>query len=309
MTTISHSPSFLTPCPGHHEMWQTHGDEVGRSKDDLSSWLREKFFKDVHRQMYDNAPIDFPLSSSSKNFVAHINIHRRGAHTLRALLAQHLLPEQRALETLRDNLRTTLDTADGRDRSQADRRLDDTLKLLDEFAEFIDLVHQCAEFGPPPTDSKCPPPRSRRPLRPRARRWHHDQRLRPLAPARPPVELPQKVVEAPRHRKRLPRQTLRLVQTRRPLLPHPRGCEVPGRPVSGRRHGVFWKYHPARAYESELRLQDEIGPEFEIEEDGAGEAREKFLRECAGEVERIREEEHSRRQRNVEKKEETLLLG
>lgn len=31
-------------------------------------------------------------------------------------------------------------------------------------------------------------------------------------------------------------------------------------------HGCFWKYHPAKAYAWELRLQDEIGPEFTIDE-------------------------------------------
>jgi hypothetical protein len=31
-------------------------------------------------------------------------------------------------------------------------------------------------------------------------------------------------------------------------------------------HGCFWKYHPAKAWKWELRLQDEIGPDFRIEE-------------------------------------------
>jgi len=31
-------------------------------------------------------------------------------------------------------------------------------------------------------------------------------------------------------------------------------------------HGCFWRYHPARAWAWELRLQDEIGPDFRIEE-------------------------------------------
>jgi hypothetical protein len=32
-------------------------------------------------------------------------------------------------------------------------------------------------------------------------------------------------------------------------------------------HGCFFKYHPARAWAWELRLQDEIGPAFRIEEE------------------------------------------
>ena len=37
-------------------------------------------------------------------------------------------------------------------------------------------------------------------------------------------------------------------------------------PSLGVAHGCFWKYHPARAWAWELRLQDEIGPDFRIEE-------------------------------------------
>jgi hypothetical protein len=31
-------------------------------------------------------------------------------------------------------------------------------------------------------------------------------------------------------------------------------------------HGCFWRYHPERAWTWELRLQDEIGPDFRIDE-------------------------------------------
>ena len=295
MTTISHSQSLLTPCPGHHEMWQIQVDEVSRSKDDLSGWLRETFFKDAHRPMYDNAPIDFPLSSSSKNFVAHVSIHGWDAHTLRALLAQHLLPEQRALETLRDNLRTTLDTADGRDRSQADRRLDDTLKLLDELGEFIALVRQCAEFGPPPIDSECPPREVDAPYDPVL-----DDGTMINASALWPLLDPQwnypkkwwKLLATEKGYRGKHFDWSKLAARYFPTRVDAKCQEDPSLAVA---HGVFWKYHPARAYEWELRLQDEIGPEFEIEEDGAGEARERFMRACAGEVERICEEEYVRR--------------
>src|SRR5690606_21038139 len=37
-------------------------------------------------------------------------------------------------------------------------------------------------------------------------------------------------------------------------------------PSLGVAHGCFWKYHPAKAYAWELRLQDEIGPDFTIDE-------------------------------------------
>jgi hypothetical protein len=37
-------------------------------------------------------------------------------------------------------------------------------------------------------------------------------------------------------------------------------------PSLGVAHGCFWRYHPARAWAWELRLQDEIGPDFRITE-------------------------------------------
>jgi hypothetical protein len=37
-------------------------------------------------------------------------------------------------------------------------------------------------------------------------------------------------------------------------------------PSLGVAHGCFWKYHPARAWAWELRLQDEIDPDFRTEE-------------------------------------------
>ncbi|QVL48884.1 MAG: hypothetical protein KFB96_25685 [Thiocapsa sp.] len=37
-------------------------------------------------------------------------------------------------------------------------------------------------------------------------------------------------------------------------------------PSLGVAHGSFWAYHPARAWAWELRLQDEIAPDFRIEE-------------------------------------------
>jgi hypothetical protein len=37
-------------------------------------------------------------------------------------------------------------------------------------------------------------------------------------------------------------------------------------PSLGVAHSCFWRYHPERAWAWELRLQDEIGPDFRIEE-------------------------------------------
>jgi len=59
-------------------------------------------------------------------------------------------------------------------------------------------------------------------------------------------------------------------------------------PSLGVAHGCFWRYHPARAYAWELRLQDEIGPDFRIDEPDSGVHRAAFLRDQPMEAEEIR---------------------
>ncbi len=48
-------------------------------KRDLRTWLRLKFFAVVHKRMYENRPIHWPLCSAKKTFVAWVNIHRMNA--------------------------------------------------------------------------------------------------------------------------------------------------------------------------------------------------------------------------------------
>ena len=62
-------------------------------------------------------------------------------------------------------------------------------------------------------------------------------------------------------------------------------------------HGCFWKYHPAKAYAWELRLQDEIREGFTIDEDGSEEARARFLKDCAKDAAELLAKEMTRRER------------
>jgi hypothetical protein len=67
-------------------------------------------------------------------------------------------------------------------------------------------------------------------------------------------------------------------------------------PSLGVAHGCFWRYHPERAWAWELRLQDEIGPDFRIDEvpyrsggrevgdEGSGPHRAAWLRDHAPEA-------------------------
>jgi hypothetical protein len=66
-------------------------------------------------------------------------------------------------------------------------------------------------------------------------------------------------------------------------------------------HGCFWRLHPAKAYQWELRLQDEIAPDFTIDEAGSDEARAEFLADHAEEADAILAKEIQRRKRNAKK--------
>ncbi|TWT74887.1 hypothetical protein CA85_01730 [Allorhodopirellula solitaria] len=79
-------------------------------------------------------------------------------------------------------------------------------------------------------------------------------------------------------------------------------------PSLGVAHGCFWKYHPARAWAWELRLQDEIAPDFRIEETpyrgdgGDTEHRAAYLRDEPLEAIAAIEKEIHRRRKDTEGK-------
>src|SRR5690606_19382199 len=120
-------------------------------------YLQTRFFGEVHRTMYENRPIYFPLSSAKRNFVAYVSIHRWTSRTLQEILASHLLPEQRRLQGHADDLRTARAAPDRKQAREAERRFAQVQKLLEELSEFIAAVTEIAERGAPPTDPKCPP--------------------------------------------------------------------------------------------------------------------------------------------------------
>ena len=108
--------------------WQEHGAVLHNSAD-LRLWLRTKFFADVHRPMYDNRPVYFPLSSSKRSFVAFIHIHGWGPNTLRTLLADHVRP------ALAD-LRRRMDATRGSETHDAQREFAKAQALREELTEF-----------------------------------------------------------------------------------------------------------------------------------------------------------------------------
>lgn len=247
--------------------------------------------------MYENRPIYFPLSSAKKNFVAYASIHRWQEDTLQVLLADHLVPERRRLEGELADLRKA--RAESGKKGAAERRFAEVQKLLEELNDFIDKVTEIADRGPPPPDAKTPP-------REVDARFvmDLDDGVMVNSSALWPLLDPQwkdpkkwwKQLATAKGRKDYDWSHLaaRYFPTR-----VAKKCEED--PSLAVAHKCFWRLWPAKAYAWELRLQDEIGPDFTIDEPDSDEARSAFLAERAEEAEVIRVAEMKRRERKASK--------
>lgn len=250
-------------CLPLHRAWALYGPALGTRRS-LREWLAVDFFKDIHRGMYENRPIHWPLSSANKTFVAWVNIHRLTGQTLRVLLADHLVPTLARLDGTLQDLRNARDGSDAKAAKAAERQLDRVLKAKDELTTFIAGVEQCAEKGAPPTDSKCPPREQDTRYQPDL-----DDGVMINASALWPLLDPQwkdpkkwwKELATAEGRKDYDwsHLAMRYWPTR-----VDQKCQQD--PSLGVAHGCFWRYHPARAFAWELRLQDEIGPDFVLHE-------------------------------------------
>ena len=122
------TPDATTDGLGHpaaallQTAWSEHAAAIDSKRKHLRDYLRHDFFADVHRSMYENRPIHWPLSSSKKTFVAWINIHRWHAGTLRYLLAEHLQPTKQRLDGEVTDLRKVRDGADTKAARAAEKR-------------------------------------------------------------------------------------------------------------------------------------------------------------------------------------------
>jgi hypothetical protein len=284
-------------CDMLHSSWKEHEAAVGDG-DDLRTWLRKSFFAH-HKSIYENRPIYFPLSSAKKSFVAWVSIHRWTATTLTSLLADHLIPERRRLEGEIEDLRKARSRDAKGVRATAERRYAEVQKLLEELTEFIDLVIQCAERGPPPTSAD-------EPKREVDARYGMDlddgvmvnsAALWPLL--EPQWKDPKKWwKELATAKARKDYDWSHLAKRYFPERVEAKCKEDPSLAVA---HGCFWRLHPSKAYAWELRLQDEIRPDFTIDEAGSDAARAAFLADSPDEARRIREKEQ-RRRRKAKKK-------
>jgi hypothetical protein len=285
------------------EAWKEHGDAVGEG-DDLRTYLRKSFF-DLHKKLYESRPIYFPLSSAKKSFVAFVSIHRWADDTLNVLLADHLVPTKRRLEGELDDLRTA--KTSGASKGKAERRFTEVQKLLEELNDFIAKVTEIAEKGPPPPDDKSTKREVDAPYR-----LDLDDGVMVNSAALWPLLEPQwkdpkkwwKELANAQGKKDYDWSHLaaRYFPTRVRKKCH----EDPSLAVA---HKCFWELHPAKAYAWELRLQDEIRPDFTIDEPGSDEARAKFLQRYERETADILAKELKRREKENAKSDVEVDAG
>ncbi|NOU34912.1 MAG: BREX-6 system adenine-specific DNA-methyltransferase PglX [Polyangiaceae bacterium] len=271
------------------EAWAQHGAAVGNG-DDLSTYLRKSFF-DYHKKVYENRPIYFPLSSAKRSFVAFVSIHRWTDTTLSDLLADHLVPTKRRLDGELDDLRAA--RASGTNKGKAEKRFTEVQKLLEELNDFIAKVTQIAEKGPSPVDDKT----TKREVDARYTMDLDDGvmvnsgALWPLL--EPQWKDPKKWwKELANAQGKKDYDWSHLAARYFPSRVKKKCHEDPSLAVS---HKCFWELHPAKAYAWELRLQDEIRPDFTIDEPGSDAARAKFLADHAAEAAEIDAKEAKRR--------------
>jgi hypothetical protein len=281
-------------CGPIHDAWEIHGPAIA-SRATLKKWLMEKFFADVHLDIYEKRPIYFPLSSKKKNFVAFAGIHRWTDSTLQTLLAEHLIPEQHRLDGEIQDLMDARQAGDQKSRTQAESRYANAKELHEELGQFIELVRQCAEQGPPPAKAADTP----RETDARFRMDLDDGVMINSAALWPLLEPQWKQPktwwsELCNAKGRKDYDWAHLAARYFPERVDEKCRKDPSLAVA---HGCFWKYHPEKAYQWELRLQDEIGPDFTIDEENARELAAAFKAEHPEKARELEEAERKRRER------------
>jgi hypothetical protein len=270
----------------------------------LNDWLRSDFFE-YHRKLYENRPTFFPLASQKRSFLAFVCIHTWNDSTLSALLADHLIPERKGLEGALVDLQADRTSTDKKARSNAEKLYVQHKKWLEELEEFIAQVRQCAEKGPPPPDDKTPHRNVDTPYRMDLNDgvMVNSAALWPLLdPLWKDPKKWWKELAAAKGRKDY--DWSHLAARYFPDRVEEKCKKDPSLAVA---HGCFWKYHPEKAYQWELRLQDEIRPEFRIDEASSNELRGGFLGKSAVQAHELEASERARRDRKSKKQDQDEL--
>jgi hypothetical protein len=278
------------------------------SENESPEWLREwlqRGFWVLHQEKYQNRPIYFPLCSAKRSFVAYVSIHRWTPSTLTKLLTDHLIPQRKALEGSLADLRGARATADRKSRSENDRLFAQQSKWLEELEDFIGKVTQCAEKGPPQPDATA---RAREVDAPYVMDLDDGVMVNAAAlwPLLEPMwKDPKKWwKELANAKGRKDYDWSHLAARYFPDRVDKKCQKDPSLAVA---HGCFWKYHPEKAYQWELRLQGEIGPDFRITEKDSDALRKAFLKREPKRGAELEAAEHVRRERKANKKDQEDL--
>ena len=300
---IGDSLTHPAAAPIHHA-WAEHGSKI--TKKTLREWLRQDYFKEDHLKRYDQRPIYFPISSAKKNFVAIIPIHQWTDNTLQTLLADHLLPDQNHLVGEINDLRAARSQGDSKAIGTAEKRYSELCKFQEELQDLINKVQAIAERGAPPTKSS-------------------DSNREVDATFKMDLDDGVMINSAALWTLLEPQWTkpktwwseLSTAQNKKDYdWSHLAARYFPQRvdekcqkdPSLAVAHSVFWKYHPAKAYEWELRLQDEIAPDFHIQEPDSQTLRGEFVKDNSELVKELVQKEKKRSERKKNKEEDLLLL-
>ncbi|NTX50289.1 BREX-6 system adenine-specific DNA-methyltransferase PglX [Myxococcus sp. CA039A] len=284
------------------EEWARRSGDFGSQT--LNQWLGNEFF-DYHRKLYENRPIYFPLSSAKKSFIAYISIHCWTDSTLSSLLADHLLPEQKAIQGALVDLRNARNDPDRRARATAERNYDQHRKWLEELEDFIRKVQEIAEKGPPTPDSSTAP----REVDASYRMDLDDGVMVNSAALWPLLEPmwkdPKKWwKELANAKGRKDYDWSHLAARYFPDRVDEKCRKDPSLAVA---HGCFWKYHPEKAYQWALRLQDEFGPGFKLDEKDSDALRAAFRDKQSARAIELEAAEKARRERRARKQDQEEL--
>ncbi len=283
-----------------HTAWSEYGPAVD-AKTDLRTWLRLKFFLDVHKSMYENRPIHWPLSSSKRTFVAWVTIHRWTVTTLKILLADHLRPTLGRFEGELADLLEARNVGDRSSRTKAEQRYNDVRGFHEELTDLIAKATECAERGAPPPDGMMPPREADAPYV-----MDLDDGVMINSAALWPLLEPQWKdpkkwwSELCNAKGKKDYDWSHLAARYFPTRVDEKCREDPSHAVA---HGCFWKYHPEKAYQWELRLQDEIAPDFTLDEADSDACRAAFEAEHPEKVKALIAAEEKRREKKRKKAE------
>jgi len=280
---------------------QLERDFTGHSSK-LVDWLCDEWFA-LHKKTYESRPIVFPLSSPRRTFLLLVNIHKWTDSTLATLLTSYLLPYKAELDGILADLHARKLSTEKKERSALDDQFAQTTKWMTELDALIAAVRAVADTGPKELE-----PDEREVDAPFAMNLDDGVMINSAglwSLLEPFWKEPKKWWRELAHPKgKKDYDWSHLAQRYFPKRVAAKCEKDPSLAVA---HGCFWRLHPEKAYQWELRLQDEIRPGFTIDEPDSDEHRKRFLAKNAERAAELRAAEEQRRKRKADKQDQREL--